>query len=83
MADEWREALPVYRSDALTLREVEDADAAPLAHHLSSEEVTRFISPPPRTLVSALVRCWAKRRVLSSIAAIAVPNARNHGSFSV
>ena len=61
MSNEWREALPLYRSDALTLREVEDADAASLAQHLASEEVTRFISPPPRTL-EALERWIARAR---------------------
>ena len=59
MSNQWRKALPVYRSDALTLREVEVADAASLAQHLSSKEVTRFISPPPGTL--AALEQWIAR----------------------
>jgi ribosomal-protein-alanine N-acetyltransferase len=61
MSNQWREALPAYRSDALTLREVEHADAASLAQHLSSEEVRHFISPPPRTL-EALEQWIARAR---------------------
>jgi len=57
---EWREALPVYRTDTLTLREVEGADAASLAHHLQSEEVSRSISSPPPPTVAAL-EAWIGR----------------------
>lgn len=52
MTKHWRENFPVHRSDTLTLREVEDTDAASLLQHMSSEEVTRFISPPPRALTA-------------------------------
>jgi ribosomal-protein-alanine N-acetyltransferase len=50
MTKPWREGLPVRCIDTLTLREVEDADAASLAQHLGAEEVARSVSsPPPRT----------------------------------
>jgi RimJ/RimL family protein N-acetyltransferase len=64
----------VHRSDAITLREVEDADAASLTQHVSSEEVARFISPPPRT-VTALKR-WIEhvrtKRAAGSMACFAI-----------
>ena len=46
----WREALPVLRAKGITLRELRVSDAASLLALLTSQEVTRFISPPPTTL---------------------------------
>jgi [ribosomal protein S5]-alanine N-acetyltransferase len=46
-APDWRLGLPVLRGPGVTLRELTEADAVPLAAQLTSEEVTRFISPPP------------------------------------
>ena len=50
LAIEWRLSLPVMRTDAVTLREVRVEDAASLFAMLATEEVARFISPPPATL---------------------------------
>ena len=47
---DWREALPVLAGDAFTLRELELSDAPSLLAMLTTEEVTRFISPPPTTV---------------------------------
>lgn len=46
----WRQSLPVLTSDAVTLRELELSDAPSLLAMLTTEEVTRFISPPPSTI---------------------------------
>ncbi len=46
----WRDALPVLKARGITLRELRVSDAASLLSLLTSEEVTRFISPPPTTL---------------------------------
>ena len=46
----WKEALPVLKSKGITLRELRVSDAAPLLALLTTQEVTRFISPPPTTL---------------------------------
>ena len=46
----WRDALPVLQAGTMTLRELRLSDAASLLQMLSSEEVSRFISPPPTTL---------------------------------
>jgi RimJ/RimL family protein N-acetyltransferase len=47
---DWRRGLPVLRGDSLMLRELRLSDAASLFTMLASEEVARFISPPPATL---------------------------------
>jgi len=47
---DWRQALPVLSTGVLTLRELRMSDAAALLELLTSEEVSRFISPPPTTV---------------------------------
>ena len=47
---EWRNALPVLQGQGVTLRELHLSDAASLLALLTTEEVTRFISPPPKTI---------------------------------
>jgi N-acetyltransferase len=49
-AANWRNGLPVLHAGAVTLREIRLSDAASLLQMLSTEEVSRFISPPPTTL---------------------------------
>jgi RimJ/RimL family protein N-acetyltransferase len=46
----WRQALPVLSSPAVTLRELRLSDAPALLTMLATEEVARFISPPPTTV---------------------------------
>src|SRR5436190_1350099 len=47
---DWRAALPYLTGNLVTLRELTAKDALPLFVALSSEQVSRFISPPPATL---------------------------------
>ena len=47
---DWRRALPVLGGTAFTLRELRMDDAASLFTMLATEEVARFISPPPATV---------------------------------
>ncbi len=47
---DWRAGLPVMAGSNFTLRELRAADAASLLAMLTTEEVSRFISPPPTTL---------------------------------
>ena len=47
---DWRQSLPVLTSGSVTLRELELGDAPSLLAMLTTEEVTRFISPPPTTV---------------------------------
>jgi RimJ/RimL family protein N-acetyltransferase len=47
---DWREGLPVLQEEGITLRELRTTDATSLLTLLTTEEVTRFISPPPTTI---------------------------------
>ncbi|MBI3047201.1 MAG: GNAT family N-acetyltransferase [Acidobacteria bacterium] len=49
-SSDWRRSLPVLANGDVTLRELELSDAPSLLTMLSTEEVTRFISPPPTTI---------------------------------
>jgi len=62
VTSDWRERIPVLTGSRVTLRELEIEDAASLFTMLSTEEVSRFISPPPST-VEGFERfiLWAQR----------------------
>jgi RimJ/RimL family protein N-acetyltransferase len=47
---DWRKALPVLAGSGFSLRELRLSDAPSLLAVLTTEEVTRFISPPPTTV---------------------------------
>jgi RimJ/RimL family protein N-acetyltransferase len=59
---DWRAALPVLAGSSFTLRELRAEDAASLLAMLTTEEVARFISPPPTT-IEGFERfiAWAQR----------------------
>ncbi|HYE86021.1 MAG TPA: GNAT family protein [Vicinamibacterales bacterium] len=70
----WKSALPVVAGGTFTLREVRVEDAASLLAMLATEEVARFISPPPTT-VQGFERFiqWAQReRAAGNFACFAV-----------
>jgi len=46
----WKTALPVMAGTTFTLRELRTEDAPSLLAMLTTEEVSRFISPPPTTV---------------------------------
>ncbi len=46
----WRQALPVLTGSMVTLRELRLSDAPSLLATLATDEVARFISPPPTTV---------------------------------
>jgi len=85
---DWRAGLPVLRSLGFTLRELQAADAPFLVEHLTTEEVSRFISPPP-TSVAGFERfiAWTHReRAAGRYACFAVvPDGQSHavGLFQV
>jgi len=62
VTSDWRERVPVLTGSKVTLRELEIQDAASLCAMLTTEEVSRFISPPPTT-VEGFERfiTWARR----------------------
>ena len=47
---DWKKQLPVLEAKGITLRELRVSDASSLLAVLTTEEVTRFISPPPTTV---------------------------------
>ena len=47
---DWRDGLPVLRGTRVTLRELQLIDVPGLITNLATAEVTRFLSPPPRTV---------------------------------
>jgi RimJ/RimL family protein N-acetyltransferase len=60
---DWRKGLPCLTGNLVSLRELRTSDAPALFTALSSEQVSRFISPPPST-VAAFERfiAWAVRQ---------------------
>ena len=50
ITSDWRDALPVLNGSTVTLRDLEITDAPSLFSLLTTEEVARFISPPPTTV---------------------------------
>lgn len=50
ISTDWRQRLPILAGDQVVLRELRTSDAASLFSMLTSEEVARFISPPPSTV---------------------------------
>jgi RimJ/RimL family protein N-acetyltransferase len=50
VSTDWKKGLPVLTSGEVTLRELQLSDAPSLLAMLTTEEVARFISPPPTTV---------------------------------
>ena len=50
VSSDWRTGLPVLSGKQVVLRELRISDAASLFSMLTTEEVARFISPPPTTV---------------------------------
>ncbi len=74
VSTDWRTGLPVLSGDRVTLRELRTSDAASLFALLTTEEVSRFISPPP-TSVEGFERFieWTKhQRALGTYVCYAV-----------
>ena len=63
ISTDWRAGLPVLTTGAVTLRELRASDAPSLFAMLTTEEVSRFISPPPSTLQGfERFIAWAQRQ---------------------
>jgi RimJ/RimL family protein N-acetyltransferase len=50
VTSDWKKGLPVLTSSQVTLRELRLSDAKSLLTMLTTDEVARFISPPPTTV---------------------------------
>jgi ribosomal-protein-alanine N-acetyltransferase len=74
ISSDWREGLPVLGGRGVTLRDLRASDAPSLFAMLTTDEVARFISPPP-TSVEGFERfiAWAHRqRAVGEYACFAV-----------
>jgi len=71
---DWRLGLPTLRGSQVTLRDLRLSDAPSLFAMLASEEVARFISPPPATLESfeRFIAWTARRRMAGTYVCFAV-----------
>jgi RimJ/RimL family protein N-acetyltransferase len=50
VSTDWQQGLPTLRGGQVVLRELRASDASSLFAMLTTEEVSRFISPPPSTI---------------------------------
>src|SRR5881227_2757723 len=50
VSSDWQQGLPTLRAGQVVLRELRASDATSLFALLTTEEVSRFISPPPTTV---------------------------------
>ncbi len=66
VSSDWRQGLPALRGTQVVLRELRASDATSLCALLTTDEVSRFISPPPTT-VEAFERfiAWTLRQRLA------------------
>ena len=73
-SSDWREGLPTLRGRQVVLRELRASDAPSLFALLTTEEVARFISPPPATVEGfERFNAWtARQRVAGTSACFAV-----------
>src|SRR5467141_3857331 len=63
ITSDWRQGLPVLAGSQVVLRELRTTDAASLFALLTTEEVSRFISPPPSTVEGfEKFITWAQRQ---------------------
>jgi ribosomal-protein-alanine N-acetyltransferase len=71
---DWRERLPMLRGEHVLLRELRASDAASLCALLTTEEVSRFISPPPTTVegFEQFIAWTQRQRAAGSYACFAV-----------
>ena len=74
MSTDWRESLPMLAGATVTLRELRPSDAPSLFALLTTEEVSRFISPPPSTVdgFEKFIAWTLRQRSVGSYACFAV-----------
>ena len=74
VSTDWRESLPMLAGSTVTLRELRASDAPSLFALLTTEEVSRFISPPPSTVdgFERFIGWTLRQRAAGSYACFAV-----------
>jgi RimJ/RimL family protein N-acetyltransferase len=74
ISSDWRHGLPVLNGKQVVLRELRASDAPSLFTMLTTEEVARFISPPPTTVegFERFIAWTARQRAAGTYACFAV-----------
>jgi RimJ/RimL family protein N-acetyltransferase len=74
VASDWRAQLPMLAAGQVVLRELRPSDAPSLLAMLTTDEVSRFISPPPTTVdgFERFIAWTARQRAAGSYACFAV-----------
>ena len=74
VSTDWRDRLPMLAGATVTLRELRASDAPSLFALLTTEEVSRFISPPPSTVdgFEKFIDWTLRQRSVGSYACFAV-----------
>jgi RimJ/RimL family protein N-acetyltransferase len=74
VSTDWRDALPVLVGRNVVLREMRTSDAVSLFTLLTTEEVARFISPPPSSVegFEKFIQWAARQRAVGSYVCFAV-----------
>jgi [ribosomal protein S5]-alanine N-acetyltransferase len=73
-SSDWRQGLPMLNGKQVVLRELRASDAPSLFALLTTEEVSRFISPPPTTVegFERFIAWTARQRAAGTYACFAV-----------
>ena len=81
----WREQLPVLVGRSIVLREMRHTDAPSLFALLTTEEVSRFISPPPSSIdgFERFIQWAARQRTAGAYACFAVTLAESDTAIGI
>jgi [ribosomal protein S5]-alanine N-acetyltransferase len=74
VSSDWQQGLPTLAGEQVVLRELRASDAASLCALLTTEEVSRFISPPPTTVegFERFIAWTLRQRTIGTYACFAV-----------
>jgi [ribosomal protein S5]-alanine N-acetyltransferase len=74
VSSDWQQGLPTLSGEQVVLRELRASDAASLCALLTTEEVSRFISPPPTTVegFERFIAWTLRQRTIGTYACFAV-----------
>jgi ribosomal-protein-alanine N-acetyltransferase len=74
ISSDWQKGLPTLAGEQVVLRELRASDAASLCALLTTEEVSRFISPPPTTVegFERFIAWTLRQRTIGTYACFAV-----------
>jgi [ribosomal protein S5]-alanine N-acetyltransferase len=85
VVSDWREQLPVLVGQSIVLREMRTSDAPSLFALLTTEEVARFISPPPSSIdgFERFIQWAARQRAAGSYVCFAVTLAESDTAIGI